>query len=916
MRKVSFIFACLVFACLAARPVLGESLHGRVVDRASLEASAAGKGIAGVRVALFDTSGRKLGTKTSSKAGAYRFSKLPPGVYTLSFDRKEYLPSPFLRIVTLGTEDTLSRDFALDRMPAKGGVPVRSADAGSSGKAAKAGKKSAAPQAPYYPRLAEGLLEEMRLPGFHREAASGEITLSRFFDPEDTTEAYRILMTSLAWADIESQHRPVEAELYLAQAYDSALRAASLPSPPALKALLKTSPDSVEALALAIRAMMLKPDKKDQPESLTKRKVPKAMVLAVLEEQFASKAAPKPKKKAFLARIRGIIGPDAARKFALLADPPKPKRGPAGKAREKEEPAGPPRPDTEALWKVVQELSEGRHPNPVALYHVALRRFEQGRARDALGDLEKLGSLRPDYPQAVFLTARCRLAGEDTAGAERAFDSLSRMEAPEWQALGFQGAAKIQWRAGEAEKAERSLWRAMGLDAKSPAAREALMLLAEVSLSRDSWNSVENLLDSLIKARPREAEGHFWLGKMALKRQQDGVALDHFQRARVLAPQRADFAAAVAAAYFAREECDAALKTLKPLRAKLTGEGLSIYGQCLAIQGRAKEAVQEFERLHAAKPTPQSLVQLARALSASGQTQRAVSLIQGSPFTSDFEVRKALALAQIEMGQADQARLLLEPLAKTRENDAELHFLLGRAAFALRDWPEAGRRFTSALQYREDYPEAKYRQGITLLKQGRSGEARHYFLELMDSDKPSWRAKGLLGQGQAFAKEDKPEAAAENLRKSFAASPSAEAAAHLALILLRMDNAEEASGWADKARKLDADEPLGLMAAVDVLLARHREADAVAMAQAGLDRHPQVCDFLVVAAKAQLRAGHDGEAKGLSEEARGRCPEESAPYFYLGTLAARAGTMAEARRHFGEYLRNGGDAKRVPEGYR
>ena len=106
------------------------------------------------------------------------------------------------------------------------------------------------------------------------------------------------------------------------------------------------------------------------------------------------------------------------------------------------------------------------------------------------------------------------------------------------------------------------------------------------------------------------------------------------------------------------------------------------------------------------------------------------------------------------------------------------------------------------------------------------------------------------------------------------------------------------------------------MASVDALLADHREDEAVALAQGGLDRHPQACDFLVVAAKAHLRAGHDREAKGLSEEARGRCPEESAPYYYLGTLSARAGTIAEARRHFGDYLRNGGDAKRVPEGYR
>ncbi|HKP94854.1 MAG TPA: tetratricopeptide repeat protein [Fibrobacteria bacterium] len=880
-----------------AAPATGEILHGRIVDCASLEASSSGKGIAGARLVLYDAGGKKLAGKTTSKQGTYRFAGLAPGTYTLSIDRKEYLPFPLLRVIALGSGDTLSRDFTLDKIPMQGGQPARGL-----------GKKKSRD---YYPRLAEGMLAAMRLPEFHRESGENRVNLSRFFDAEDTTEAYRALWTALLWADVESQQRPIEADVYLAHALDSALGAANLPAPAALKPYLKVPADSVESLAAAVRAMMLSPSKKPGPETLAGKQVPRSMLARVIEERMGSKAVPKPKKKAFLAKVRGLVGPEAARRLALLADPPKRPRK-AGKPA----PAGPPRPDVEGIWKVVLDMAGAKRPNPVALFHVASRRLEQGQAREALAGLERMGALRADYPQAVEAMARCRLSLADTAGAEGLFDSLSRMDSPEWQARGFQGAAKIQWRTGRPEKAEAALWRAMGLDSKSAAAREALLLLAEVSLARDSWSSVEGMLDSLVKARPREADGHFWLGRMALKRQQDGVALGHFQKAAALAPQRADFAAAVAAAYFAREECGSALKTLKPLRSGLSGEGLSIYGRCLLQLGKAGEAAQEFERLQASHPSPQNLAQWARALSASGNPQRAVKVIRASGYADDFEVRKALAAAQIDMGSADLARQSLEPPAAGKENDAELHFLLGMAAFSLREYADAGKQFTSALQYREDYPEAKYRQGLCLLKQGRSGEAHHYFLELADSDKPSWRAKGLLGRGQAFAKEEKPEAAAENLRRSFQASASAEAAAHLALACLRMDRNEEASAWAAKARKLDPDEPLGLMASVDALLAAHRVDEAVALAGQGLDRHPDGCDFMVVAAKAHLRAGHDDLARDLSQRARGRCPEESAPYYFLGTLSARAGTVAEARRHFGEYMRTGGDAKRVPEGYR
>lgn len=233
-----------------------------------------------------------------------------------------------------------------------------------------------------------------------------------------------------------------------------------------------------------------------------------------------------------------------------------------------------------------------------------------------------------------------------------------------------------------------------------------------------------------------------------------------------------------------------------------------------------------------------------------------------------------------------------------------------------RNYAKASREFTLALQYREDYPAVKFQAGLCLLKLGRSAEAHHYFQELTDSDKPSWRARGLLGRGQAFAKEDKLEAAMENLLRSFQATPSAQAAAHIATTCMRMDKVEEASRWANKAVKLDPSEPLGLMVGVDILFAKHQDEKALALAQAELDKRPGICEFIIVAAKAYLKADQDVEARRLSLQATTRCPEEAAPYFFLGTLAGKSGTTEEARKHFEDYLRTGGDFKRVPLAFR
>jgi tetratricopeptide (TPR) repeat protein len=333
-------------------------------------------------------------------------------------------------------------------------------------------------------------------------------------------------------------------------------------------------------------------------------------------------------------------------------------------------------------------------------------------------------------------------------------------------------------------------------------------------------------------------------------------------------------------------------------------------------QGRAAAAVAEFGKLYEAKPIAANLAAYARALTASKRAAQAATAIENSPHAGEYEVRKAWAEAYLALGAPGKAKGLLDPPPAGRGSDAEAQYLLGRAEYLARDYAAADKRLTTALQSRENYPEAKYLRGLCLLKQGRSGEAHFYFQELLDSDTPSWRAKGLLGQGQAFAREEKPEAAEENLRRSFQAVPGAEAAAHLALTLLKLGKGQEAEEWAARARKLDPDEPLGLMAAVDGLIAGHREAEAVALAQAGLDAHPASCDYMVVAAKAQLRAGHAEEAGESSRRAIEHCPGESAPYFFLASLSARAGAAQEARRLFAEYVRTGGEAKRVPAAFR
>lgn len=888
----------LVGGLLLGLPAGAEVLKGRVLDRASL-ADPGAKGLSAARLVLFDTSGKKLAAKAAGRNGSYRFQGVKPGRYVIAVERKEYLPVPLVRVIEIAPGDTAARDFALDRDPRRNHVRAR-----------EAGKRKTLPHG-YYTRLAEGMLAAAPA-SFHREAAL-PVSLGRFADAGDTSESYRRLWIALSWAEIESQDRPADHRVYLAHALDSALKAAAWPALPALSRHLKVHPDSLEAYAARVRALILVPSGKQKPTGLKSAAVPKRLALEILDDQLASPSIPLPKKKAFLAKAKGVLGPDATRKLTLALGAREKARKSRRPAKEKPElPAF----DREALRKVLAAAAEGARPNPVAQYHVGYYHLEAGRVPEAIELLRKANAGRPGYPRAMLAEARAHMANGDSASAERLFEGLTSLESPEWQARGWQGLALVQWTAGRAEAAEASLVKSLGMDDRSDSARGALMLLARISLERKTWSTVEPMLEGLIKARPREAEAHFWLGRMALLGKRDGIALDRFRQARKLAPHRTDFAVAEAEARFAREECGEALSVLKPLRARLGPDGLAVYGRCLLAQGRAKEAALEFERMHKARPSAGALVLLVQALNASGQAARAADLLADSPFNSQAGVRLARAETHLALGQVEQARDALEPLRARSPEDPRLHYLLGLCSFRERNYPEASKELTEALRYRQDYPEAVYLQGASLLKLGRAGEAHHYFGELAGSPARSWRAKGLGGKGQAFAQENKLEAAVEHLGKSFQESPTAEAAAHMALVLLKLGKTRDASVWADKARRLDPREPLALMAAVDALLAEQRQDEAMAQAAEGLERNPESCDFQMVAAKVSLKAGQDERAKDLSLQAVRTCPSEPAPHYYLGSLSARAGVKAEAKRHFGDYMAAGGDAKRVPAGYR
>ncbi len=882
----------------------GDDFRASVCNRLTLSQtsnsssafSASPKGLSGIQATLIDTAGRKVATQVTGKAGSFRFRKIHAGRYTLVLSGKGFKSAS--RAVVLQEEEDVSRWYYLDPISL---VPASSPK-----------QKKSKPASDPYATWAKGFSAAAMDARFWQEGNDTATTLGRFFNAEDTTTDYRKLWYSLLWLELEAQSRSLETRARLVHAL-----LAALPKEHDLTFVthyLEIAPDSLAAFTKALKAMALnrpldtKAKRAAPPRAsdLKTFRVPRAFGLELAIEVVSSNL-PLPKRKALVAKLKGVFGAEGNRR---LAEALKLSAPPARAAQSAMPKTSPP---AEAIWALIQEATKN---NAVAQFHWAQRKFEQGNWREAETWLAQAAETRHEDDAVLRLKTRLSLRKGDTASAFEAYSALARSESQAAQALGERGMGELNYALGRLDLAEQAYWRSLGLDAKSPEAQAAIYTLSAIALEKDSPNSVEPLLDTLAKLHPKDARPHFWLGKFALKNKQDGLAASHFQQAVKLSPREPAYAEALADLQAAKEEWPAVYSTLKPSRQKLSAHGLELFIEALLHTARNGEAVAESERLYGLRPAAQTLARLAQALTTTKQAAKAIALIQKSSFQGDSAVRIALALAKIENGAGAEANALLRPLVEANPTDPILHLHLGRGLFAIRDYRRASDEFGEALRFRDDVPEALYHKGLCLVKLGSAVESHYYFTELIDRESSTWKAKGHLGRGQAFAAEGKPEAAEEQLRQALALESSSEAAAHLAMALLKQDKKAEAETWARKARSLDKNSALATLALSDILLETGREEAGLTLTETDLEAHPRSCEHLIAAAKANFKAGLDDRSKEISETALKSCPGEPGPHFFLGAISARSGAKQEAKGHFEAYLEEGGDAQNLPRGFR
>lgn len=848
-----------VFLCVPVPGFTGD-LQGRVVDRGTWDEAGRAKGIPGVTVSALD--GRKtVATAITNAKGQYRLKKVPPRckvVYRATGSQ----PASLTRLYAVSPSDTGSHDVAFDRPPNKDGIPE------------------------YWNGVARAMLDMPLQAAFFREVSDSAFSLGGAFVEGDSSGDYRAAVAELLWEEFLSQDRPLVARHYLARALKAGFDSLSWQAPESMAAYLEGDPQALDAFYDDVKAALKDPKRIPSPKELRKAGVPAGPAIAVAARQLARSGLTKRKRKQFQARWKKLWG------------------------KELGEPEDTPEPFAPALR--AERLAE-THPRSAVARLLKGRALYAGKEYSAAAEaLSQANKLRVGvFPPARYLEAMAYMKmGRDPEALGR-FQALREAPDPAWKARAYYGLGVLNEKEKRHAEAAADLWRSIRL-VPNP---EATFLLAEVSLHLSASVEAEKMLEVMVLRNPGEHRAHYWLGRYAEKREQIGVAEDHFRQAWEASPAP-EYAEALGRLFAAREEWAAALSILEPIKGRLSPEGRERYADCLMHAGRSRDAVREYSAAYLARPTPALMGRHVEALVQSGRVDEAQAALAAFKDQSHPAVKLAAAKVCLRQGETAKARVLLEDLAKREPSNPELHHLLGLSWYQERAFAKARREFDEALRYRADYLDAVYYSGMSLVKTGRPEEARNFFNELAQRTSPEWKAKGFLGVGISFASQQKPEAAENYYQRSLAALETVEAQALLALSRRRLGGPEVWEAAAKRAFELDSRHPKAVQAMGEVHFARGKKSQALKLFQKANELTPGSCDILAGLAKSQYLMGQYQASRAVSGQAISQCPGEAEPYYYAAVTSDKLNNRKEAEDYFRAYRKAGGDEGLLPADYR
>ncbi len=263
----------------------------------------------------------------------------------------------------------------------------------------------------------------------------------------------------------------------------------------------------------------------------------------------------------------------------------------------------------------------------------------------------------------------------------------------------------------------------------------------------------------------------------------------------------------------------------------------SALGFALIYAGRIPEAIDSLNAALALKPEHVgALNNMGIALIQLGRSPEAIEVLQHALRVNPqhADARNNLGRALTAAGRPDEARAVLENAKSSSPEDPDVLNNLGSTLAAQGQLPEAIEQFKHALELRPDLSAAHNNLGIALYNSGDIPGAIQHFQRFLELNPKNAGAYCNLGNVVA-AQGDFKQAAALYQRAVELQPNAAEAHFSLGTALVKLNRGPEAIAQFQEALQLNPNLLVIYSFLADTLMAAHQTADAIEVAQRGIE---------------------------------------------------------------------------------
>jgi len=213
-------------------------------------------------------------------------------------------------------------------------------------------------------------------------------------------------------------------------------------------------------------------------------------------------------------------------------------------------------------------------------------------------------------------------------------------------------------------------------------------------------------------------------------------------------PDRADVRSNLAVAYSALGRFTEAITEYRTALESQDDPAIRLnLGIALYKSGQIEEAIPELQRvLQADNANRQAALLLADSLLQAGRDREVIDLLtpRAEAFGEDLAYAYVLGTALVRAGEINQGQVLIDRIFRDGES-AEGHLLMGLAHLNQRNYPEALKELTRAVELNPDLPSARALYGRALLNMGNREAAIREFRRELERDPNHFEANVQLG---------------------------------------------------------------------------------------------------------------------------------------------------------------------------